>query len=301
MKYTKSNPPMQCFMRQSTWYKGAGTVPVRGVLWHSTGANNPNLKRYVQPDDTATDRAELLKLLGTNTGRNDWNHIEHQAGVHAWIGKLASGEVTTVQAGPWDKKAWGCASGAKGSCNNGWIQFEICEDALNDRTYFDKVYKEAVELTAYLCQLYNLNPQGTVTYNGVKVPVILCHQDSYQLGLGSNHGDVLHWFPKFGKSMQTVRDDVSALLAETNNKKEEPEVTYEQWKAFMTQYRKELQDNDCGEWSKAAREWCIQQGIFAGGGNGPDGLPNYMWQDLLTREQAAALFYRYAQLAGLTQ
>lgn len=212
MKYTSTNPPMQCFMRQSTWYKGAGTVTVKGVLWHSTGANNPTLKRYVQPDDTATDRAQMLALLGTNANKNDWNHITNQAGVHAWIGKLASGEVSTVQVGEWNKKAWGCGSGGKGSCNDGWIQFEICEDALADKTYFEKVYQEAVELTAYLCKLYGLDPQGSVTYNGVKVPVILCHQDSYRLGLGSNHGDVLHWFPKFGKSMQTVRDDVSALL-----------------------------------------------------------------------------------------
>lgn len=212
MKYTTANPPMQCFMRQSTWYKGAGTVKVKGVLWHSTGANNTTLKRYVQPDDNAPDRGQLLALLGTNAYKNDWNHITREAGVNAWIGKLASGEVTTIQVGPWDKKAWGCGSGGKGSCNDGWVQFEICEDALADRTYFEKVYKEAVELTAYLCKLYGLDPNGTATYNGVKVPVILCHQDSYKLGLGSNHGDVLHWLPKFGKSMQTVRDDVAALL-----------------------------------------------------------------------------------------
>lgn len=203
-------------MRQSTWYKGAGTVSVRGVLWHSTGANNPWLKRYVQPDDNAADRAKMLELLGVNKNGNDWNHITHQAGVHAWIGKLASGEVTTIQAGPWDKKAWGCASGSKGSCNNGWIQFEICEDALTDRAYFDKVYKEAVELTAYLCKLYGLNPKGTVSYNGVTVPVILCHQDSYQLKLGSNHGDVLHWFKRYGKTMDDVRNDVAALLGQTS-------------------------------------------------------------------------------------
>lgn len=215
MKYTAANPPLQCFMRQSSWYKGAGSVEVKGVLWHSTGANNPTLKRYVQPDDNAADKAKMLALLGMNQYKNDWNHIEHQAGVNAWIGKLASGEVTTVQAGPWDKKAWGCGSGSKGSCNNGWIQFEICEDALNDKDYFDKVYKEAVELTAYLCKLYGLDPNGTVMYNGVKVPVILCHADSCKLGLGSNHGDVLHWFPKFGKSMQTARDDVAALLKQT--------------------------------------------------------------------------------------
>jgi hypothetical protein len=187
-------------------------MTVKGVLWHSTGANNPTLKRYVQPSDDAADRAEMLKLLGTNNNKNDWNHISHQAGLNCWIGKLADGTVTTVQTMPWDFKPWGCGSGAKGSCNNGWIQFEICEDGLTDKAYFDKVYKEACEITAYLCDMYNIDPMGTVTVNGVKVPTILCHADSHKLGLGSNHGDVNHWFPKHGKSMETARKDVAELL-----------------------------------------------------------------------------------------
>ena len=205
MKYSANNPPLKCLMTNSTCYKQTRTMKVLGVLWHSTGANNPNLKRYVQPSDNAADRAKLIGLLGKNQYGNDWNHINHQAGLNAWIGKLADGTVAAVQTMPWDYRPWGCGSGSKGSCNSGWIQFEICEDGLTDKTYFDKVYKEACELTAYLCKLYNLDPNGTVSYNGVQVPVILCHQDSYRLGLGGNHSDIYHWFTKFGKNMDTVR------------------------------------------------------------------------------------------------
>lgn len=153
-----------------------------------------------------------MNILGKNTYGNDWNHIYHQAGLNAWIGKLADGSVTSIQTMPWNFRPWGCGSGKKGSCNNGWIQFEICEDSLTDANYFNKVYKEACELTAYLCELYNIDPYGTVNMNGVNVPTILCHADSCRLGLGSNHGDVLHWFPKFGKNMDTVRNDVAALM-----------------------------------------------------------------------------------------
>ena len=113
---------------------------------------------------------------------------------------------------PWDYKPWGCGSGSKGSCNNGWMQFEICEDNLNNKTYFDAVYKEACELTAYYCQMYNLNPKGTVNFNGVTVPVILDHSTSCALGLGSNHGDVMHWFKKYGKTLDDVRNDVAKLM-----------------------------------------------------------------------------------------
>ena len=212
MKYNVNNKPLVCMMTNSTCYKGTSKMTVKGVLWHSTGANNPNLKRYVQPSDNASDREEMLKLLGTNTNKNDWNHITRQAGLNAWIGKLADGTVATVQTMPWDYKPWGCGSGSKGSCNNGWIQFEIAEDSLTDKSYFDKVYKEACELTAYICEMYNLDPNGHATLNGVKVPIILCHADSCKLGLGSNHGDVLHWFKKYGKTMDDVRKDVSALI-----------------------------------------------------------------------------------------
>ena len=220
MKYSSSNKPLVCMQTQSTCYKGTRTMTPLGVLWHSTGANNPTLKRYVQPSDTkpAEDtysKSKWLELLGKNSYGNDWNHIDVDAGLNCWIGELADGTVTTVQTMPWNYRPWGCGSGSKGSCNSGWIQFEICEDGLTDKTYFDKVYKEACEITAYLCKMYNLDPKGTVTYNGVKVPVILCHVDSYNLGLGSGHGDVLHWFPKHGKSMEDVRNDVAKILAET--------------------------------------------------------------------------------------
>ena len=30
-----------------------------------------------------------------------------------------------------------------------WLQFEICEDNLRNKDYFESTYKEAVELTAY--------------------------------------------------------------------------------------------------------------------------------------------------------
>lgn len=202
---------------------------------------------------------------------------------------------------PWDYRPWGCGSGKKGSCNTGWIQFEICEDGLSDPDYFAKVYKEACEITAYLCKLYNIDPHGTVKVNGVTVPTILCHADSCTLGLGSNHGDVLHWFPRFGKSMETARNDVAALLSGATSE-EEDDMTELQVKEIckqvMAEQRKELQDNDCGSWSKEARDWATSIGLIAGGGTLPDGQPNYMWADNLTREQAAALFFRFAQMMG---
>lgn len=282
MKYSELNKPLVCMQTQSTCYKGTKTMKPVGVLFHSTGANNPWLKRYIQPSDDAVDKEKMLKLIGVNANKNDWNHIKREAGLNGWIGKLADGTVATIQTMPWDFKPWGCGSGSKGSCNNGWIQFEICESDLNDAKYFEQIYTEACELTAYLCKLYNIDPHGTVTFNGVKVPTILCHQDSYKLNLGSGHTDIYHWFPKYGKNMETVRDDVARLL------KGEDEVTYEQWKEFMTQYRKEIGSAPVADYAKDSIKTCIQAGIMSNTGT-PEAPAIDRPGDFLTRQEAATM------------
>ena len=177
---------------ENACYKAGRKIKVKGIMVHSTGANNPWLKRYVGPDDGKLDK---------NQYNNHWNTY-HPGGrevcVHGFIGKLADGSVATYQTLPWDHRGWH----AGGSANNTHIGFEICEYGLSDKTYFNKVYKEAVERCAYLCKQYGLTEQN-----------IICHSEGYKKGIASNHGDVMHWFPKHGKSMDTFCADVKALLS----------------------------------------------------------------------------------------
>lgn len=191
---------------ENACYKAGRKIKPKGVMWHSTGANNPNLKRYVGPDDG---------LLGHNANGNHWNReMSRQVCVHAFIGKLKDGTIATYQVLPWDHRGW--HSG--GAANNTHIGFEICEDGLTDKAYFDKAYKEAVELTAYLCKLYGFDP--------MEDGVIIDHSEGAKRGIASNHGDVAHWFSKHGKSMDTARADVKAVMnggtisATTETKKE---------------------------------------------------------------------------------
>lgn len=185
---------------ENACYRAGRKITVKGIMVHSTGANNPWLKRYVGPDDG---------LLGKNQYNNHWNTY-HPGGrevcVHGFIGKLADGTIATYQTLPWDHRGWH----AGGSANNTHIGFEICEDDLTDGAYFAKVYKEAVELCAYLCKQYGLTEKN-----------IICHSEGYKQGVASNHGDVMHWFPKHGKSMDTFRAEVKALLT-TDAKEDDP-------------------------------------------------------------------------------
>lgn len=212
MKYSKNNPPLVCMMTNSSCYRGTYRFTPKGILWHCTGANNPNLWRYVQPSNNDPNRESLIARLGKNGYGSDWNHAAVSAGVNAWIGKAANGDVIAVQALPWDYAPWGCASGPKGSANGTHIQFEMCEDALTDKAYFEKCYREGVELTAYLCLIYGINPKGTTRVGSATVPTILCHYDAYNYGVGSGHYDVYNWFNRYGKTMDDVRNDVAALL-----------------------------------------------------------------------------------------
>lgn len=45
----------------------------------------------------------------------------------------------------------------------------------------------------------------------------MCHRDSYDFGMGSAHSDIYHWFNRYGKDMDDVRDDVAALLKGMSN------------------------------------------------------------------------------------
>lgn len=216
MKYSDSNPPLVCMMTQSTCYKGTRPFTPKGVLWHSTGANNPYLRRYVQPSEDDPNKIQLLNILGENKNHNDWNHKEVNAGLNFWIGKLADESVAAVQTMPWDFRPWGCGSGKKGSLNDTHIQFEICEDSLTDPVYFMNIYEEGCQMTAYLCKKFNLDPLGTFSYNGITVPVITDHAGSAALGCGSNHSDVGHWFSKYGKTIDDIRHDVKEIMSEDN-------------------------------------------------------------------------------------
>lgn len=172
--------------RYARYYQGP-----RGVMVHSTGANNPNLRRYVQPDDG---------ILGTNPNGNDWNRPGMEVCVHAFIGLTQAGDVAAYQILPWEYRAWHCG----GDANNTHLSFEICEDGLVDSGYFERTYKAAMELTAELCRKFGLDPLAP--------GVVIDHAEGARLGIASNHADTGHWWGRFGVTMDDFRTGVARLL-----------------------------------------------------------------------------------------
>lgn len=186
----------QCLLTKNDCYKKATPMKVKGIVVHSTGANNPTLRRYIQPDDG---------LIGKNTNNNHWNRSGVDKCVHAFIGKDKNGDVQVYQTLPFNIACWGVGKGKKGSYNydpTGHIQFEICEDNLKDENYFNKAFSLAAEFCAYLCKEYNLSVDSVVSHN-----------EAAKKGYGSNHADCDHWLKKFDKNMDWFRNEVKAKLA----------------------------------------------------------------------------------------
>ena len=192
---------IQCILTDNDCFRTKRGIKPKGVMVHSTGADNPTLRRYVQPVKGGDgDYAALMAQLGRNKNGNHWNRPGLDVCVHGFIGQLADGSVASVQTLPWTHRGWHAGTGTSGgSANNTHISFEICEDGLADPAYFKLVYREAVELTAHLCQVCGLDPLA----DGVVI----------RRGVASGHADVEHWFPRHGKSMDDFRADVAAELA----------------------------------------------------------------------------------------
>ena len=81
-------------LTENACYKAGKKITVKGIMVHSTGANNPWLKRYVGPDDG---------LLGKNQYNNHWNTY-HPGGrevcVHRFLGITVDGTPAAAQTTP---------------------------------------------------------------------------------------------------------------------------------------------------------------------------------------------------------
>lgn len=181
-----------------------------GILVHSTGANNPNCKRYVDAEE----------YLGKNQYGNHWNKATATKSVHAFIGYDKDKNVVVAQTLPYDRACWGAGKGSKGSANynpQAHLQFEICQSSSTDSEYYWKAIAVAEEYCAHLCQLFDWT-----------VDNITSHKEAHRDGYASNHGDPQSWMKNFGDDMDQFRARVAARLNGENPPDKVVEVKPEQ-------------------------------------------------------------------------
>lgn len=188
---------IQSILTKNPCYTAGRTITVKGLMLHSIGCPQP--------------KASVLI--------NSWNRASYgNACVHAFIDGNTGKIYQTL---PWNHRGWHCASGSKGSGNNTHIGVEMCEPSTikytggSSFTCSDKddaiavakrTYASAVELFAYLCKKYGLNPLGD--------GVIISHKEGHSRGIASNHGDPEHLWKGLGLSytMDTFRQDVKKAM-----------------------------------------------------------------------------------------
>lgn len=257
----------QLLMNNSCFASGTVIKPV-GIMVHSTGANNPNLSRYVPGNEE----------IGFNRGGNHWNQSNEKwksrfgvplnKCVHAFVGKLADGSVGAVQTLPWMTRGWH----AGGSANDNYIGFEICEDGLVDPDYFKDTRDAAVELVAELCRMFKLDP--------LKDGVVICHAEGFKRGIASNHGDVIHWWSKFNYTMDDFRRDVAERMEDDN-------MTQEKFDEMMANYLERRAKLPPSDWAEKNLKDAVSLGFTDG----------TRAQDFCTRQETALMIRKavYAQ------
>lgn len=220
-------------------------------------------------------------------------------GVNALLGDFHLGEGRIILTMNLRGRPWGCGAGKNGSWNNTKVQWEVCEpaghtysggtmiayDAAKNQAYFDRMWKMLVAWNVYCAVKL-----------GYPVSGISDHAESYRAGFGSNHSDMGQWLPRHGKSMDALRAEVQAIL----DGKEEEELDLKGFEKLYLEMRQKLKDNDSSQYSGEARDWAVQSGLIVGNGTEVDGQPNYMWEDIMTREQLVTVLYRFAQMMGMT-
>ena len=235
------------YLEHNDCFRAGKVMKPLGVMVHSTGANNPFVSRYVPGDD----------VMGRNMAGNHWDRSNEEwkalfgsplnKCVHAFVGRMADGSVGTVQTLPWGVRGWHAGDGVG---NDRYIGFEICEDGLDDSEYFAQVFREAAELTAMLCREFGIDPR--------KEGAVICHAEGYRLGVASNHADVLHWFARFGKTMDDFRGDVVGRLEGGE------EMTQEQFDAMLENWLKRQGEKEASDWARGLLVQAVERGITDG-------------------------------------
>ena len=191
---------VQSILTNNPCFRAGRTIEVKGLMLHSVGCPQPSASVFV----------------------NNWNKSSFDdACVHGFIDANTGDVFQTLH---WNHHAWH----ADGYANNTHIGVEMCEpdcirytggasftcsDTEKAKEMVHRTYNSAVELFAFLCKEYNLDP--------LKQGVIISHKEGCAMGWASNHADPEHLWSQLGLpyTMDTFRKAVNDLL--TGDSKED--------------------------------------------------------------------------------
>lgn len=179
-------------------------------------------------------------------------------------------------------RSW-CSSSAENDDRAVTIEVANCGGADEGWPVSDAAYASLIELLADICQR-----------NGIAK--LLWQGDKSLIGQVDKQNMTVHrWFASKSCPGDWLYSRHGQIAAEVNAILEDENMDVERFKELWCEMRSELQDNDANDYSAAAREWAVANGIVQGGDSADF---NGMWEDLLSREQMVTVLYRFAQLMG---
>lgn len=169
------------------------------------------------------------------------------------------------------------------------VTIEVANNNTQTWSISDAAMNSLIKLCADICKRNNIEQ---LVYTGDKTGNLTMHRWFAATGCP---GDWL------AARFPYIANEVNKIL----NAEKEPTVStpidegfYTKFEHAMDVYRKKLQDNDANDWSIAARDWAINSAIVKGDAPDINGNINYMWEDFLTREQAAIMMHRLYLILG---
>ncbi len=183
----------QTYLEKNPYYVKNRKIVVKGLMLHSVGCPQPSAPSFVKSwNDPGYTRACVHAFIDGNTG-------------------------DVYQTLPWDHRGPHCGGKANDThigvemCEPGNIEYIqgstfICSDEETARVVVRRTYAAAVELFAYLCKQFGLNP--------TEPGVILSHSEGHRRGVASGHADPEHLWTQLrtGYTMDGFRNDVKAAM-----------------------------------------------------------------------------------------
>lgn len=197
MKLVKS------YLTKNPCYLEGKKIKPKGIILYSSGCSQPSAKVFI----------------------NNWNRPTYtRACVHGFID---ANDGTIYQTLPWDHRGWHIESNkTEKAANSTHIAIEMCEPAqikysndgeftISDANYnsvykaVKKTYDSAVELFAFLCSEYHLDPFSD----------IISSKEGSMKGLCSDRGDPERLWNKLGMkyTMTLFRKDVKEEMEKSQN------------------------------------------------------------------------------------
>ena len=195
---------IESFVKANPCYTAGKKIIVRGLILHSVGCAQPKALTFVERFNSPTAKVCVHAFIDADDGK-------------------------IYQTLPWEYKAWHCG----GSGNGTHIGVEMCEPKCIDygvganftcsnneqaKESVMRTLNAAVELFAFLCKKYNLNP--------LEKGVILSHKEGHDRGIASGHSDPDHLFSQLymDYTMDDFRKAVAAAMEIKESEKTDDNV-----------------------------------------------------------------------------